>query len=600
MALSGTLNSNAYDDRYIQFSWNATQNIENNTSTISWTLKGAGGSKDIWYKAGGFKVVIDGATVYSTSTDNRIQLYNGTVVASGTRTISHNPDGSRSFSVSISAGIYTYATNCSGSKTFTLNTIPRASTLTMDTLILGSANTITINRASSSFTHTLTYKWGDKSGTIATKTSSTSVSWTPSLDLANNIPNNSLGQGSIRCDTYNGSTLVGSTEVPFYGKVPDISDTKPTISVSISEAEEDIKTKIGAYVKDLSKLSIKVTASGKCNASIKSYTIKANGLTYNEATAITDPLTDSGTVTVTAIVVDSRGYTGTATVNITVLDYSKPKINNFSASRVNNGSNLSITYDTSYTSLTGPNGSNEAKAYILYKTKDETEYTRTQLTNLVGSATLTNVVDINHTYDVLLEISDSFNSTTVATLISTAFTLLDFNTSGKSLAIGKISEDPDKSEIALPLKFKGNLLADLIYPVGSIYMSTNSVDPGTIYGGTWERIKGKFLIGADDTYTAGNTGGEASHVLTRDEIPNYSIGSMATVVPMNHNNWTNGGVQATNLGSAYNDKPGVQAGTGSSITHGTQYGWNISTNGGGRAHNNLPPYLAVFMWERKA
>ena len=600
MALSGTLNSNAYDDRYIQFSWNATQNIENNTSTISWTLKGAGGSKDIWYKAGGFKVVIDGATVYSTSTDNRIQLYNGTVVASGTRTISHNPDGSRSFSVSISAGIYTYATNCSGSKTFTLNTIPRASTLTMDTLILGSANTITINRASSSFTHTLTYKWGDKSGTIATKTSSTSVSWTPSLDLANNIPNNSLGQGSIRCDTYNGSTLVGSTEVPFYGKVPDISDTKPTISVSISEAEEDIKTKIGAYVKDLSKLSIKVTASGKCNASIKSYTIKANGSTYNEATAITDPLTDSGTVTVTAIVVDSRGYTGTATVNITVLDYSKPKINNFSASRVNNGSNLSITYDTSYTSLTGPNGSNEAKAYILYKTKDETEYTRTQLTNLVGSATLTNVVDINHTYDVLLEISDSFNSTTVATLISTAFTLLDFNTSGKSLAIGKISEDPDKSEIALPLKFKDNLLADLIYPVGSIYMSTNSVDPGTIYGGTWERIKGKFLIGADDTYTAGNTGGEASHVLTRDEIPNYSIGSMATVVPMNHYNWTNGGVQATNLGSAYNDKPGVQAGTGSSITHGTQYGWNISTNGGGRAHNNLPPYLAVFMWERKA
>lgn len=77
MALSGTLNSNAYDDRYIQFSWSATQNIENNTSTISWTLKGAGGSKDIWYKAGGFKVVIDGATVYSTDSNNRIQLYMG-------------------------------------------------------------------------------------------------------------------------------------------------------------------------------------------------------------------------------------------------------------------------------------------------------------------------------------------------------------------------------------------------------------------------------------------------------------------------------------------------------------------------------------------
>ena len=600
MALSGTLNSSAYDERYIQFSWSATQNIENNTSTISWTLAGAGGSKDIWYKAGGFKIVIDGATVYSTDTSNRIQLYNGTVVATGTRTINHNPDGSRSFNVSISAGIYTYAVNCTGSKTFTLNNIPRASTLTMDTLILGSANTITINRASSSFTHTLTYKWGDKSGTIATKTTSTSVSWTPSLDLANSIPNTSLGQGSIRCDTYNGSTLIGSIEVTFYGKVPDTSDTKPSISVSISEAVEDVKTKIGSYVKDLSKLSITVTASGKYNASIKSYTIKANGSTYNEATAITDQLTDAGTMTVTAIVVDSRGYTGTASVNITVLDYSKPKINGFNASRVDNGSNLSVTYDTSYTSLTGPNGSNEAKAYILYKTKDETEYTRTQLSNLVGSTIFTNVLDINHTYDVLLEISDSFNSTTVATLISTAFTLLDFNASGKSMAIGKISEDPDKCEIALPLKFKGNLLADLIYPVGSIYMSTNSVDPSTIYGGTWERIKGRFLIGADDTYTAGNTGGEATHTLTKDEIPNYSIGLMATVVPSNHDNWSNGGVRATNLGSASNDKPGVQAGTGSNITHGTQYGWNINTNGGGRAHNNLPPYLVVYMWERKA
>lgn len=307
MALSGTLNSSAYDDRYIQFSWSATQNIENNASTISWTLKGAGGSNDIWYKAGGFKVVIDGATVYSTDSNNRIQLYNGTVVATGTRTISHNPDGSRSFSVSISAGIYTYAINCTGSKTFSLNNIPRASTLTMDTLILGSANTIKINRASSSFTHTLTYKWGDKSGTIATKTSSTSVSWTPSLDFANSIPNNSLGQGSITCDTYNGSTLVGSAEVPFYGKVPDISNTKPTISVSISEAVEEVRNKIGSYVKDLSKLSITVTANGKYNASVKSYTIKANGSTYNEATAITDPLTDAGTMTVTAIVVDSRG-----------------------------------------------------------------------------------------------------------------------------------------------------------------------------------------------------------------------------------------------------------------------------------------------------
>lgn len=603
MALSGSVNTNAYEVRFLQLTWSAKQNIENNTSTISWTLKGAGSDSGTWYMAGGFKVVIDGSTVYSTSADSRIKLYGNTTVASGSKVLSHNSDGTRSFSISVSGAIYTYAVNCNGSGTFTLDTIPRASSVSVGTLTLGTPNTIIINRASSSFTHTLTYNWGSTSGTIATKTSSTSVSWTPPLDLATYIPNNSLGQGTIKCDTYNGSTLIGSKSVSFYGKVPDIIDTKPVITLNIVEAMEDVKTKIGAYVKDLSKLAITVSASGKFNASIKSYSIKVNGATYNDSNAITEPLNTAGDMVITATATDSRGYVGTTSISINVLDYSKPKINLFTAERSDasgtaseSGGSLKVNYDVAYSNIIGPNGSNTISTNIKYKKKDETDYTSVQVTNLSGTKVLADAVDINYTYDVLLEVSDSFNTTTVSTIISTAFTLLDFNSSGKGMAIGKVSEEPDKVEIALPLKFKDNILADLIYPVGSIYMSANSVNPGTLFGGTWERVSGKFLLGADDTYTAGSTGGEAEHTLTVNEIPAHE-GHL-------YSNFDNSGyadrggddnsyyVQSSASGYAkYADRP-------YKVVSGNELVMQGYSRGGGLAHNNIPPYLAIYIWKR--
>ena len=111
MASSGSFNTSGYSSRYLNFSWSvASQNIANNQTTINWTLKGAGGPTNNYFKAGNFAVVIDGATVYSSAT--RINLYNGTVVASGSYTLTHNADGNRSFSASAQAGIYTVAVNC--------------------------------------------------------------------------------------------------------------------------------------------------------------------------------------------------------------------------------------------------------------------------------------------------------------------------------------------------------------------------------------------------------------------------------------------------------------------------------------------------------
>lgn len=121
-------------------------------------------------------------------------------------------------------------------------------------------------------------------------------------------------------------------------------------------------------------------------------------------------------------------------------------------------------------------------------------------------------------------------------------------------------------------------ILDIIYPIGSIYMSVNSTNPNSLFGGTWERIKGRFLLGADDsTYKNGNTGGESSHTLTESEIPAH-----------NHQQWSFSWKQSGNM--IY------QEGTNYGLTN--AFNDRTGNTGGGKSHNNMPPYLAVYMWKR--
>ena len=177
-----------YSQRSVTLSWTATQDIANNKSTIKWTLKGSG-SYSGWVRVSEVRIKIDGSQVFYRDSSHHTDAYNGTQICSGSKTLNHNADGSKSFSISVEAGIYEWAINKSKSKTFSLNVIPRASSISCGTLTMGSAGTISVSRASTSFTHTITYLYGTKSGTICTKSSSTSVSWTPPLDLAHMVPN---------------------------------------------------------------------------------------------------------------------------------------------------------------------------------------------------------------------------------------------------------------------------------------------------------------------------------------------------------------------------------------------------------------------------
>ena len=124
-------------------------------------------------------------------------------------------------------------------------------------------------------------------------------------------------------------------------------------------------------------------------------------------------------------------------------------------------------------------------------------------------------------------------------------------------------------------------IIDIIYPIGSAYQSTSSTSPATLFGGTWNQIKNRFLVGAGDSYKASATGGEATHTLTINEMPshkhNIRVGTWASAL---------GGlsIACTNIDRNYTPMPTDPA----------------FFTGGGQAHNNLPPYYAVYIWVRTA
>lgn len=147
-------------------------------------------------------------------------------------------------------------------------------------------------------------------------------------------------------------------------------------------------------------------------------------------------------------------------------------------------------------------------------------------------------------------------------------------------------------------------LVDAIYPVGSIYMSVNSTSPASLFGGTWAQLKDRFLLGSGDLYSLNTTGGTSTHTLSISEMPTHAHGlsSCSNTTANDDYNWvkpfgnTAGGGSVATKCVAELSTSGVNA-----SRHVETYGYNnqaMSSKGNSTAHNNMPPYLVVNMWER--
>ena len=486
MASSGSFNTTAYDGRYLTFAWSqVSQDITNNKTTISWTLKGAGGDST-WYYTRNIKVTIEGETVYSfPQSKGKIQLSKGTLVASGDFVIDHNADGTKSFTAYAEAGIYKYAVNCTGSGTFALNTIARASqpsciTWPEHTQNVGDFGTnisIHTNRASSAFTHTVRYAFGSQTGTIATGVT-TGTTWTIPLTLMNLIPASTSGSGTIYLDTYNGSTKIGTKSCGFTATVP--STVKPYCALVLDDVTgiDDI---YGSPVQGLSKIKISVNAMTSYGSPIASYSVNVNGTRYTSVPVTTDVLTVSGDYPISVTVTDKRGRTGAASYTSNVQAYTPPKITNLSVHRSTNmgvedeqGEYVKVNFSAAVSSMSKKN---TCEYVVKYKKSTATSWTSLPQTiytnsNYAPTASVVFAADGNSSFDVMVEATDRHGTASRSTSVSTAFTLMNWHPSGTGMAFGKVAEKENTVEFGLNVQ--GRALG-----LGTLELVPNSSDLNT-------------------------------------------------------------------------------------------------------------------------
>lgn len=544
MAASGTIQKAIRTGYSIQIAWTVdSQSIENNTSTVTAKVQlvSTGSSYTINSSASKSGSLTINGTKYTFTFTAALSGSQTKTLYTKTVTIAHNADGSKTCAFSATAGINvtlggTYYGNVTASGNGVFNTIARASSISSVTgsvSVTGSnAVTVAIDRNSSSFTHTVVFSFGSYSK--STTGVGTSTSYTIPQSWLNAIPSATSGTAKVTVTTYSGSTQIGSAvSKTFTLTVP--ASVVPTISgVTIAEATAGINAQFGGYVQSKSKAKVTITAAGVYGSTIKTYKTTIDGKSYSGSSPTTGTLNTAGNRTLTIAVTDSRGRTASTTKTITVIAYAAPKITSFQGFRCladgtenYEGTYLSASVNFSVSSV---NDKNTASYTIDYKLQSATAWTALTsgsvytLNDSIISAS--GVFGVDNSFDIRLTVKDSFATVTSIFEIPTAFTLLDFNKSGRALAFGKVSELTEGVEFALPTKFShaetpnspiflqsGQDLNDLLEP--GYYAIPNTTVSGTLLNKPWTATAtgGVYVLVEGD----GMGKWQVAHRLSKDE-----------------------------------------------------------------------------------
>ena len=614
--------------------------VNANTSLVYYYLElvsGSSGRFSDYYC--NWSITINGSVIASGGQYVDSMSYNTvTTIKSGSITIEHGSDGKKTvpFSAVLDFDGGTYSPgdfNLTGGS-ITLYNIPRTSVPTITgTFELGGSLTIKTNRASTSFTHEFYYYWNnDISHKYFNGNIGDTVYWTIPKDLANYIPNGTSGTLTIECTTYNGTysngTWVGTNKQSFTVTVPNTDEFKPTVSsVTLAEAITDINTKFGAYVQNQSKITGSITAAGAYSSTISSYKAVINGTTYNSANFTTDVLKLAGTNTYSITATDSRGRTSAAkTGTFEVLTYTGPTIKKFTVNRClqngtldDEGTYAKIIMEAEIYSL---NAKNTYSYSLQYKDTDVDTYTTQTITLTAtttdGIITLTGntviAADGDNSFDYLFSVYDTFLPATMARAIETVFQLINYGASGKGLAFGKVCEK-DAFECDLDIYYKDIELVNLIYPVGSIYMSVNNSNPSTWLGGTWVAWgSGRVPVGvnaSDSNFsTVEKTGGASTHTHTQGATGAATGNTGSTALTVNQipsHSHTFTAVQRVSTAESvasgaygYISQTLSTGNTGGGAGHTHTLNSHTHTNPTTNSSSSLQPYITCYMWKRTA
>lgn len=447
-------NNSLYLNVYID---QGAQNIAANTTTVWWRMTVSRSGGYYTYNHQGDSTLylsLDGRSVHSSNPTWNTSGEEYTL-ASGSSTISHNADGSKTLPISCTFnpnnGIHGTITV---SANFSLTTIPRSSSVSLSAGIIGSPITINISRHSSSFKHTVRYVWGNKSGTIASNVD-TSTTWMIPLDFANEIPNSTSGTGTIYVDTYAGSTKTGTQSAILTASVP--GSMKPTFSsVTLTDTNGVARGLLSGnnFLQIISNIQVNFNgASGAYRSTITGYKaeIVNRNLVTNSNGGTLGMMNFNGSATIRASVVDSRGrQSDTRDITINVIEYFAPAFS-FTAFRTRETPNIIQVVRNAKIAPITLSGSQKNVMTLSFRVAQlgSTSFTAdhgsasgiwtTQHTLNNSAANMAGNYVASKSFVVIGTLSDKFTSTEFTATVATESVVMSYDKNGR-VGIGKVAE----------------------------------------------------------------------------------------------------------------------------------------------------------------
>lgn len=514
MANSGSFSTGSTGYGYpspnkLTFTWSLTsQSTANNTSTIHYRVYADGGASQYWQMLYNASVNVDGAT----QSGSGIQAWQGQTIFEGDKTITHNSDGSKSFSASAAGGFYYSSGSASGSGSWNLPTIARASTPSINTspnnspdVNIGDTMTIYTNRKSSAFTHTVVLNFGNYAYTIGTNVA-TSIQLDTSTIASNlyqQIPNVAAGVGQIVLTTYNGSTNIGTKtcELKLY-----VVDSNPTFNQAYQDTNSTTTAITGnnqQIIQNNSTLQVKITnAQAKNYATLASSKVVINDVTYNgtfsgsSSTINVGALNLSSNITAKVTVTDSRGISTTSDLPLTILPWANPTAVISLARQNNFYAETNINVNADYASL-----DNKNTITIKARYKKTTDSSYSAYVTLQDAVTSTLTLDNNYAWDVQVLLTDKIGSTTYNLSLTRGLPMVFFDTKRNSTSFNGFPQNDDSVEVTGDLYVNGENVMDRIEGFGEVCMSAPTSDWNTACG-----TRSGFYMGSDMSNSpSGNT-----------------------------------------------------------------------------------------------
>lgn len=450
-----------------------SQNIGNNTSTVYYKLYLSSRNNAYFYNnyhTGKTSVVINGSTVHNqTGRDFNVSRGGSQQLASGTTTVKHNEDGSKSFSFSASIWASNFSGSISGN--FSLSKIPRASSFylqnssgtNISSIYAGNTVKIAINKKVSSFTHTVKVSYSGTGETVANKTTSNSVNWSNSTNVMTNYMQNLKSMNlTFTLETYDGNTRIGSSSKNLTLNVP--SSAGPVInSVNITEANQNKINIIGSspFYQHLTDLRIKTSGAGEYGASIKSVNVSIGPYNITGQDAIIKDINLTGSQSVKITVNDSRDMSASTTRTINLNPYNLPNISFFNAYR--NQSNTK--YSSARIALTSTviDNKNPLDVKVDVAEKDSNSW-KNVYSATVGNGSFNSTISLGggfddfKAYDVRLSIADKFKRHQALSTIPATSQSLVIGANKPVVGVGGVPTHIDKGlEVDGDICFNGEI-----------------------------------------------------------------------------------------------------------------------------------------------